>query len=118
MTAQELISAALRKIGITDPDEQNITDGLADLNDVLATFAWWDDSVQPIYEITLLSDTINLPPYYLVALQDRLTSEVSTQYGLPLDRVMWLKKQADESMGELKNKREIYRPMQPNCTVV
>lgn len=85
MTVQELINLSLADVGQTNPTAEETNRAFAHLNLIISNFAWWDQDAQPIYEFSSLSQTINLPAYYLEIFEMLLASRQGLIFGLPMN---------------------------------
>ena len=81
MTVEKLLKEALLKLGISDPEAENLESALTSLNEALEEFTFWDDSINPITEYTALSTSVELPYRYISALKNYVAGKEAPSYG-------------------------------------
>jgi hypothetical protein len=109
MTARDIITRALKKIGALAPGEPlasgEALDGLAELNQMLSSWRTENDLTQ-ISEISDLSDELSLPDGYSDAIIYNLAVRLAPDYGRMVPDLVMMT--AAESMATIK--RAGHRP--------
>lgn len=98
MTVQDLLQKALQQLGNTTPTPDQYSDALFYLNVALNTVTYWDDSLQPITELTSLSGTVNLPYTYTACLMYETARLLAPSYGAD---PLLLEQKASELAGKM-----------------
>lgn len=120
MTVQKLIEKSLRMVGV-DPtslegwQEQGALDHL---NLVISNFAFWNPADQPISSFTALTDTINLPNYYIEIFELLLAAKEGKTYHVPLIEIQELKQEAKVLTDKLVYRQQAMSSMKPTTNVI
>lgn len=106
MTGQRLIKLALGKIGKNNPSAADYQQALDSLNMIINSWAYWDVTEQPIYEITDINSDINLPPYYLEIFMFQLAANEAPAYGIAQNEIAYLEAKAKKKTNDLVYRRQ------------
>jgi hypothetical protein len=104
MTVTRLIELALNDIGVTNPTPEEIEVAWDHLNMIVSNFDWWKPGDQPIDRFATVTETIQLPAYYLEVFENLLAAREAPSYGTPMTTI-----QALEIRAKMLTDRLIYK---------
>lgn len=116
MTVLEGITAALRKINVTEPTAEDISAALVTFNNLADNFLFWIEGDCPALPFTL-TDTLPFKPHYNDALIVKLAIKEAIPYNVPVETVALLKAEDTENMHKLDYRNALNRFPKAGMTV-
>ncbi len=104
MNVRRLIELSLSDIGVFNPDASMTEAALDHLNMIISNFTFWKPEDQPLERVTL-SQTLQIPHYYLEIFELLLASREGLAYGVPISTIQTLEAKAKQLTDRLLYRR-------------
>jgi len=118
MIVSRLIGLALNDVGVSDPRPEQYQNALDHLNMIISNFTYWKPEDQPIDRLAALTDTIQLPTYYLEIFELLLAAREAITYGLPANAISLLEQKADQLTKHMTYRRVQNQGIGPSGMVI